>query len=338
MGQNGPDYAKNTIPNVNLKKLMEEIEANGGIFKGPPMKVVFDVPKTAPRTASLILLPEPGDLFDALGVVIDPRQHAERQRRDKHLVEFFAYETLMHCPPIKWPPVENVSWGPSQMAYGYDAVMQPAPKAPTQMSFFSTPNSQENQFEQMWLNEWGPPDNKVFDPPIKTDPPHKEDPHPQVGFYSYDKTGEAQNMKPLNDKLLAKDDIEKYEGAQGEHYENPSNSTGYTSIDVLEDLWGMPYNNLILAYVHALRPSKVRVSYGEQTLDSCCWRVSIVLEDKEGETFVHSIRQEVAIAYSSGADVGTVKNCVYNDEPPPDTKVAGGCIGHTAGLAKADFS
>ncbi len=77
----------------------------------------------------------------------------------------------------------------------------------------------------------------------------------------------------------------------------PSKCTGYTSINVLGFLKGLPLDNLALSYLHALRPSRVRVTHGETTTDACCWRVTVYL-DKEDR--IDHIEQEVEVGFYSG--------------------------------------
>lgn len=70
------------------------------------------------------------------------------------------------------------------------------------------------------------------------------------------------------------------------------NSRGYTSIDVLLFLIGKQWDDVALAYVHALRPSSIRVTTGMETLDSSTWRVTVVVDDND---LIKSIQQEVEV-------------------------------------------
>ncbi len=69
----------------------------------------------------------------------------------------------------------------------------------------------------------------------------------------------------------------------------------YTNLEVLQDLWGQPWNNLALNFVHSLRPAAVRVvdANGSLTCDAFTWRVTVLLEN-DGRT-IRKITQEVEI-------------------------------------------
>lgn len=72
----------------------------------------------------------------------------------------------------------------------------------------------------------------------------------------------------------------------------PPSHTGLTSITVLEFLNGLPLDKVAEGYLHALRPSTVRVSTGEVTCDCRPWRVT-VLVDRAGK--IQQITQEVEV-------------------------------------------
>lgn len=82
-----------------------------------------------------------------------------------------------------------------------------------------------------------------------------------------------------------------YRGSQGEDYEVPSRR-GYTSINVLEFLTGLPWDDFALCWVHSLRPSSIRVTADWETTDACCWRVTVYV-GKDGR--IKRIRQEVEV-------------------------------------------
>lgn len=70
------------------------------------------------------------------------------------------------------------------------------------------------------------------------------------------------------------------------------NRLGWKSINVLEFLNGKTWDDLALGYVHALRPSSIRVTKGGITLDARVWRVTVhINEDKT----IKSIQQEVEV-------------------------------------------
>ena len=98
-------------------------------------------------------------------------------------------------------------------------------------------------------------------------------------------TGSADLMpddykgKPLNSR-------------QGQPFK-PWNRRGYTSIEVLPKLKGKPWDEVALGYVHALRPSQLRVVQDGIQLDAQTWRVTVWLK-KDNVTIDH-IEQEVEV-------------------------------------------
>ena len=94
--------------------------------------------------------------------------------------------------------------------------------------------------------------------------------------------------------LPHRQNAEKYYGAQGETAER-HNHFGYLTLPVLEFLWGQQWDDLALACVMTLRPSTIRVTAGECTTDSCCWRVTVYQDDPEDRNFISRIDQEVEI-------------------------------------------
>ena len=84
---------------------------------------------------------------------------------------------------------------------------------------------------------------------------------------------------------------EYYRGTQGEYCKRLSRA-GYTSIPVLEFLNGQPWDDFALCWVHALRPTKIRVVRAEETTDAYTWRVTVYVD---GDNRIESVRQEVEI-------------------------------------------
>jgi len=72
------------------------------------------------------------------------------------------------------------------------------------------------------------------------------------------------------------------------------------TILVLQVLWGQPWNNLALNYIHALRPSALRVCTDGTTCDYQPWRVTVWLEDDERT--ISLIEQEVELATDGAID------------------------------------
>ncbi len=70
------------------------------------------------------------------------------------------------------------------------------------------------------------------------------------------------------------------------------NCTGWKTIEVLGFLNGKPWDDLALGYVHALRPSSVRVTKGMIKLDACVWRVTVYISE---DNIIRKIKQEVEV-------------------------------------------
>lgn len=85
-----------------------------------------------------------------------------------------------------------------------------------------------------------------------------------------------------------------YDPRQGGRY-------GYTSIKALEFLNGRQWDDIALAYVHALRPYAIRVVKGEETCDSLPNRVTVYVDEKNAIT---GIRQEVEVWLPPGVENG----------------------------------
>lgn len=82
--------------------------------------------------------------------------------------------------------------------------------------------------------------------------------------------------------------------------------TGYTTIEALPFLRGLPLDDLAYAYIRALRPSKVRVSTGLLTSDAVCWRVTVLTDD---DGIISSIFQEVEVDLRGGFAHGHALDC-----------------------------
>lgn len=81
--------------------------------------------------------------------------------------------------------------------------------------------------------------------------------------------------------------------------------TGFQSISVLPFLVGKPWNEVALGYVHALRPSHVRVTTGMVQLDAMVWRVTVLIDDSKT---IKNITQEVEIGLPDGVSNGMAMN------------------------------
>jgi len=85
---------------------------------------------------------------------------------------------------------------------------------------------------------------------------------------------------------------------QGQRFQ-PFNCYGFTVVESLPFLKGRPWDDIALGYVHALRPTSVRViAYREGAqLDSRTWRVTVHLDEKGN---IRSIEQEVQVGLPDG--------------------------------------
>lgn len=92
-----------------------------------------------------------------------------------------------------------------------------------------------------------------------------------------------------------------YRSELGVDYVAPS-SCGCLSIEVLRFLWGKPWDEVALAYVHALRPTQIRVTDGGIKLNSRCWRVTVYVGKKDT---ILKIEQEVEVGLPDGVAHGS---------------------------------
>jgi hypothetical protein len=70
-------------------------------------------------------------------------------------------------------------------------------------------------------------------------------------------------------------------------------SQGWTSIPVLNFLWGRVYDKITLAYIFALRPQWIRVTNGLMTADSRENRITVIVD--ENSDTVKKITMEVRV-------------------------------------------
>ena len=90
-------------------------------------------------------------------------------------------------------------------------------------------------------------------------------------------------------------------------------SIGWTTIEVLPFLRGLAYDDLARSYVHALRPSEVRVSTGLLKSDAITWRVTVMVDDANT---IAEITQEVEVALPSGVAHGHALDCELRKRLP----------------------
>lgn len=79
----------------------------------------------------------------------------------------------------------------------------------------------------------------------------------------------------------------------------PESSFSWTSVQVLTELIGLPWNDLTMCYVLSLEPTAIRVSTGLITLDGCTGRITVMVDDDD---LITDITKEVRIPCLPGMD------------------------------------
>lgn len=157
----------------------------------------------------------------------------------------------------------------------------------------------------------------------------------RIEFYAYERMPGGQEDKDelaaLSAKLKSDDDVKQYYHMQGKPLEH-CGTQGCTSVEVLHFLKGLKLTNLVLAYVYGLHPSLIRVSTGVWTCDAYTDRVSITVDEDD---VVQKIEQEMSVGYGCGYDVD---QCLAEARSGRVPRASSGCIGHTSGLARIDFT
>ena len=97
------------------------------------------------------------------------------------------------------------------------------------------------------------------------------------------------------------DEADWYRGASGREVKDVG-ACGYTCLDILQDLYGQPWNNLSLNYVLAFKPTSIRVTAGFVNLDARTGRVTVHLE--EDNRTISSIGMEMAIGHYGSVSGG----------------------------------
>jgi hypothetical protein len=95
-------------------------------------------------------------------------------------------------------------------------------------------------------------------------------------------------------------------------YQRPDR-IGYTVLPVLEFLTGEPWDDRILDFIHAVRPSTIRIALPRDllTCDAVPWRVTVMLDQNN---YVKRIEQEVEVGLRT-ADNG---HCLMHKIPKGD--------------------
>jgi len=88
---------------------------------------------------------------------------------------------------------------------------------------------------------------------------------------------------------------DEYRGAGGKAFK-PFPGNGYRNLSVLPKLWGRPWDDDALAWVHSLRPTYIRVTTGGTHCDCRPWRVTVYVND---DNTIRKIHQEIQFGITS---------------------------------------
>jgi hypothetical protein len=115
--------------------------------------------------------------------------------------------------------------------------------------------------------------------------------------------------------------MKDYHSKHAVDYE-PFRGTSYGVIEVLSFLKGRKWDEIALAYVHALRPSSIRVTTGAIKLDASKWRVTVYVDNDDT---IRGIEQEVEVGIPEnipgvidGHTLSEAVNCTDSFDPDPD--------------------
>ena len=88
--------------------------------------------------------------------------------------------------------------------------------------------------------------------------------------------------------------------SQGQEFQ-PWDRIGFASIEPLPFLYEHKWDDIALAWVHGLRPSRIRVTNGWEQTDSRPWRVTVTVDDAG---IIKEIRQEIQVGLPEGVNGG----------------------------------
>lgn len=168
-------------------------------------------------------------------------------------------------------------------------------------------------------------------------------PRYRLNFFTFEATPDpkshAEELDELRKKLLqSRERIDAFLG-QTSHQDHDKTGRllaeglfgGYTTVDVLPELIGLPLSDLVYAWLMSLRPSSIRITRGEVHCDARPWRVTVTVDEND---VVTAISQEVCVWGGCGADLGAMLREAKTGVP---ARPHGGVIGHVAGLERVDF-
>ena len=87
------------------------------------------------------------------------------------------------------------------------------------------------------------------------------------------------------------------------------NAYSWTSVGVLPELIGRPWNDITMCYVLSLEPAAIRVSDGCVTLDNSVGRITVIINDSN---IIQKIYKEVQIPVPDGMFASDLRRALMN--------------------------
>lgn len=103
-----------------------------------------------------------------------------------------------------------------------------------------------------------------------------------------------------------------YGGASGKTVTDKSICGSFGVIEIAQELYGQPWNNLALNYILAFDPIRIRVTSGFVHADACTGRITVVLE-QDDRTISH-IYKEVMFGSIGGVNSGQLKSALKHQK------------------------
>lgn len=121
---------------------------------------------------------------------------------------------------------------------------------------------------------------------------------------------DSTDFPARNDNSL---DPDRYVNKHKVDYADPV-AFGYTTVNVLDFLKGRLLDKVVMAYVHSLRPSSIRIipDGSGMTMDHITWRVTIHTFKVGKRTYVKLIEQEVQVGLPNGVAGGAALQDALN--------------------------
>lgn len=173
-------------------------------------------------------------------------------------------------------------------------------------------------------------DNKIIEPTKDQIRVLGRDPEgrPTIGFSVYEVPLDDKTPDYDPDVLASTEEADKYRSFHRVEYQRPP-SHGYLCIDVLQQLWGRPWDQYALNMLGAVRPSCIRVIEHNEgmTADSVSWRVTVVLD--EDDRTIKGIKQECNVGTTGASHGHGLRKYSVGADPTPQNFFV-----NTRGLAK----